>query len=365
MSMVNHDGNAVLLGLAQWVLTGAVETGGSVTQIPVHTTKFQVGRRPDVNLSLPRNSVSKLHAELLNVDHLLIVRDLHSTNGTYVNGRRISEDTPIDEGDIVQFADAEFRVSRKQQASVDQTMASSPEEWQWAISSINELLHQRQLIPFYQPIVELQGGTVIGYEVLARSAISRLATPYEMFQAAALMGVESALSVLSREMGLEQAASLSAPTKLFLNTHPAEHDGKGLVESLEKLLQSRSDLPIVLELHEGAITDLGQMRELRAELRRLGIGLAFDDFGAGQSRLVELAEIAPDYLKFDIGLIRDIHTSQPRRQLVGSILKLSGEMGITSLAEGIEQEAEAAVCREMGFTLAQGFYYGRPDRLTK
>jgi EAL domain-containing protein (putative c-di-GMP-specific phosphodiesterase class I) len=177
------------------------------------------------------------------------------------------------------------------------------------------------------------------------------------------MGLEPQLSEVSREIGVVAGHRLHAPTMLFLNTHPSEHDGQGLVASLEKLSTLKPTVQIVLELHEGAITDLGQMRELRSELRRLDIRLAFDDFGAGQSRLVELAEIAPDFVKFDIGLIRGIHESAPRQQLVGGILKLCSELGIVSLAEGIEEEAEAQACRDLGFHLAQGYYYGRPAKL--
>ena len=173
-----------------------------------------------------------------------------------------------------------------------------------------------------------------------------------MFQAAALMGLEPQLSEVSREIGVVAGHRLHAPTMLFLNTHPSEHDGQGLVASLEKLSTLKPTVQIVLEL-----------RELRSELRRLDIRLAFDDFGAGQSRLVELAEIAPDFVKFDIGLIRGIHESAPRQQLVGGILKLCSELGIVSLAEGIEEEAEAQACRDLGFHLAQGYYYGRPAKL--
>ena len=348
-----------------WHLIGSTVPDSAPQKFPILGTHFQIGRRADVHLCIPRPSVSKLHAELLNVDHCLFIRDLQSTNGTYVNGTRIQRDVPISEGDILQFADAEFRVGRTEPSSIHRTIASSPNEWQWAISSVNSLIHERQLIPFFQPIVDLRSCDVVGYEVLARSDLPGLQSPRDMFKAASLLGLEPKLSELAREMGVLAGEKITPPATLFLNTHPSEHDGQGLVESLQKLRDQKPNVPLVLELHEGAITDLGQMRQLRDELRRMEIRLAFDDFGAGQSRLVELAEIAPDYLKFDIGLIRGIHKSAPRQQLVGGILKLSRELGITSLAEGIEEEAEAQVCRQLGFALAQGYLFGRPASLEK
>lgn len=347
-----------------WHLVGSTAAGAPPQQIPIAGTCFQVGRRADLHLSLQRPNVSKVHAEIHNVGHMLIVKDLQSTNGTYINGRRIESESPLAEGDILQFADAEFRVGCSVPATAEQrTIASSPQEWQWAIASVSALVKERQVIPFFQPIIDLNNGQTVGFEVLARSDIPGLKSPRDMFQAAALMGLEPQLSEISREIGVVASQKLAAPTMLFLNTHPSEHDGQGLIDSLERLSTLKPNVQIVLELHEGAVTDLQQMRELRTELRRLEILLAFDDFGAGQSRLVELAEIAPDFVKFDIGLIREIHQSPPRQQLVGGFLKLCSDLGITSLAEGIEEEAEAQTCRELGFQLAQGYYYGRPAKL--
>lgn len=345
---------------AQWNLTGALTAQSPLQQFPIQGTRFQIGRRNDLNLCLPRPNVSKLHAEIINTNQMLFVRDLQSTNGTYVNGRRIYQDTPLAAGDILQFADAEFRVGRSESSSIQRTIASTPDQWQWAISSINALIDDRQVIPYFQPIVEMGSWRVMGYEVLARSTLPGLKNPREMFQAAALLGMEAKLSELSREMGLLASEPIVPPAALFLNTHPSEHDGWGLIQSLERLVSLRPNVEIVLELHEGAISDLNQMRQLRDELRRLHIRLAFDDFGAGQSRLVELTEVAPDFVKFDLGLIRDIHTSAPRQQLLEGFLKLSRDLGIVTLAEGIESAAEAETCRQLGFDLGQGYLFGRP-----
>ncbi len=88
--------------------------------------------------------------------------------------------------------------------------------------------------------------------------------------------------------------------------------------------------------------------------------LAFDDFGAGQARLCELAEVRPDYLKFDREMIRDIHTSPQRQQMLAHLVQLVVELGVVPLAEGIESAAESEICRQIGFQLAQGFHFGRP-----
>jgi EAL domain-containing protein (putative c-di-GMP-specific phosphodiesterase class I) len=89
--------------------------------------------------------------------------------------------------------------------------------------------------------------------------------------------------------------------------------------------------------------------------------LAYDDFGAGQSRLDELARVAPDSVKFDMRLVRDLHQATAERRLVTArLVELIRELGITPLAEGVESEAEADACEEIGFELAQGYFFGRP-----
>jgi EAL domain-containing protein (putative c-di-GMP-specific phosphodiesterase class I) len=103
------------------------------------------------------------------------------------------------------------------------------------------------------------------------------------------------------------------------------------------------------------------MRRLRAALGELKIGLAYDDFGAGQARLVELVDVPPDYLKFDMKLVQNLKTgSTERRRMMASLVKMGIDLGITPLAEGIETQDDHDACREIGFSCAQGFLYGYP-----
>jgi EAL domain-containing protein (putative c-di-GMP-specific phosphodiesterase class I) len=121
------------------------------------------------------------------------------------------------------------------------------------------------------------------------------------------------------------------------------------------------DTPITLEVHEAAITSAAQMRDLRKGLRDLNIKIAYDDFGAGQNRLAELGNAPPDVMKFDMSLIRNIDSgSVDRVKVLRSLVQVVNDLGVLPLAEGIETEKEAIVCREVGFVLAQGYYFGRP-----
>jgi len=103
------------------------------------------------------------------------------------------------------------------------------------------------------------------------------------------------------------------------------------------------------------------MKTLAARLDELDVRFAYDDFGAGQARLVELGEVPPHYVKFDMALVNGLHAAGPRKQrLVAELVRLVNDLGSIALAEGIEQEADGALCRDIGFRLFQGFLVGRP-----
>ena len=116
-----------------------------------------------------------------------------------------------------------------------------------------------------------------------------------------------------------------------------------------------------MEIHEATVSDGAAMAELKDTLTELDIALAYDDFGAGQARLLELVEVPPDYLKFDMSLIRGIHTaSAAKRNLVQTLVAMVRDMGIACVAEGIECQRELEFCRRAGFHFGQGYYLGRP-----
>jgi EAL domain-containing protein (putative c-di-GMP-specific phosphodiesterase class I) len=183
----------------------------------------------------------------------------------------------------------------------------------------------------------------------------------ELFTLAANINAEVELSTAFRELAAHESRDLPGPSLLFLNTHPLESESRPLLASLRRIREQRPDLGLVLEIHESAVTDASSMRDFRAELAELEIQLAYDDFGAGQARLIELVEAPPTYLKFDMSLVRDIHAASTQKQrMVRTLVQLVLDFGIVPLAEGIEIEPEGDTCRELGFELAQGFHFGRP-----
>jgi EAL domain-containing protein (putative c-di-GMP-specific phosphodiesterase class I) len=327
----------------------------------VHPVPFSIGRKAGCSLQLPSKTVSSHHADLTSRDGQLVLIDRQSTNGTYVNGRRITDMVSLKADDLLQFADMAFRVRCDDHATASNTLAEDVCDQALALVQFDRLMEKRLVTPFFQPIVTIDGASVLGYEVLARSRMFGLETSAALFGAATKLNLEIELSQMLRWEGIREGMTLPGSSRIYVNTHPLELGKPGLLESMEQVRNMTADVPITLEIHESAITSADEMYELRQRLKDLDIQIAYDDFGAGQNRLAELCNAPPDVLKFDMGLIRDIDKAPPERiKVLGSLVQIVLDLGVIALAEGIENEDEAKVCKELGFSMAQGYYFGRP-----
>jgi len=348
-----------------WSLVGMVHSQDRLSMIEIRPLPFRVGRRSALQLTLPVESVSTEHAEFYEADDGLHLRDLDSTNGTFVNRRRIT-DVLIQDADIVHFADLQFQVLASPEPTRRPTAVvralPSPQPLLADTLELQQLLVNGLVGVAFQPIVELPTGRVCGHEALGRGRSPRLPeSPAELFRTAAAAGVEVELSRLFRSKLIEFVAGRSDFPSLFVNTHPAELTQAGLVDSLAEQFRKAPQVEFTVEIHEAAIVNVAQVVALKASLRERGIRLAYDDFGAGQARLIELGEAPPDLLKFDIRFIRGIHEAPPsRRRLLRSLVEIVQDLGSEPVAEGVESAEEAAACSDIGFTRAQGYYFGRP-----
>jgi EAL domain-containing protein (putative c-di-GMP-specific phosphodiesterase class I) len=123
-------------------------------------------------------------------------------------------------------------------------------------------------------------------------------------------------------------------------------------------------LKLVLEIHESALAQPDLITWLHGRLGEIGVGLAYDDFGAGQARLFELAEAPPEYLKFDRRFVTGIDSAPTsRKQLVRSLVAAVRELNAKPVAEGVETAQEAEACLASGFMLAQGYHFGVPKTI--
>ena len=361
----------------KWFLE-AVADANREWKVVVETDPFIVGRDEDCELKLTDKRISKRHFEIRRGGDLIWIRDLESTNGTFVNHKKIKQAELLEQGDIITVGKFKFCIKNEKSNTTpiaDETFSSDSmdisQEFKDLYSlepKLRALLIDRDVIPHFQPILKFSDMEVVGYEILGRISDECLpSNPSELLELAQLFGYDSDLSTLFREVGVDIGKNLPGSPDLFVNTTPMEvYKINTLLESLKKIHDMAPSNRIVVEINEKAITNKNEMSRLRNGLEKLNIGLAFDDFGAGQTRLVELAKTPPDYLKFDASLIHEIHLAPKRlHQMVSTFVKAAQDLGIGTLAEGIECSDEAKTCQQLGFNFAQGFFYGKPLPITE
>lgn len=349
-----------------WFLSGPTQPGEAVLHSPIDGNPYIVGRKTGVSLKLQFRTVSGNHASAWVEDGALYIRDLGSTNGTYVNGERIEKDqtVQVSEEDLIHFAEAPFRVRRQSPTGMTNgTIAENVCDQALALVQFDRLMSERLVRPHFQCIVNVDDAAPIGFEILGRGSVFGLESVGAMFQAAEQLSLEVELSRLLRWEGIRVGRDLPDRPTLFVNTHPREmEDADGLIDSLQKVREMTGNTDLVLEIHESSVTNPALMQSLHSAMRDLNILLAYDDFGSGQARLAELIEARPDFVKFDISLIRGIDkANEPRRRMMETLVQMVRDLDIRALAEGIETPEEAEASKDLGFDLAQGFYYGRPS----
>ena len=231
---------------------------------------------------------------------------------------------------------------------------------------LHALIESQQVVTLYQPILNLADLSVLGHEVFTRgSAGSPFEDPEQLFALALRAGRIVDFERLCRNRALELARRhLGRGAKLFLNT--AAHTlgdsdvaGAGFVRRVDA--QGLQHADVVLEIAERVTFDQRQSpHEVLHELKRQGFRIAIDDMGAGYASLQAIVELEPDYLKFDIALVRNIDKSLIKRSLLETLVELSQKIGAEVIAEGIEAESELLTLRELGVCLGQGRYLAPP-----
>jgi EAL domain-containing protein (putative c-di-GMP-specific phosphodiesterase class I) len=220
-------------------------------------------------------------------------------------------------------------------------------------SMIRSILDRRTYRTVFQPIVELESRAIVGFEALTRFVDG---TPTEMFAAAATTGLRSELEEATMRAAFEAAGSLPAAALLHLNVSA---DVILAHEPLATLLAQHGWL-VVLELTEDV--PVNDYPAFRTAMQRLGgdVLLAVDDAGAGFASLRHILELRPQFLKLDRSLVAGITRDPARQALVAGLSYFAIRTGAVLIAEAIESPGVVRTLLDLGVTLGQGFYPGRP-----
>jgi EAL domain-containing protein (putative c-di-GMP-specific phosphodiesterase class I) len=242
-----------------------------------------------------------------------------------------------------------------------------PESDEWT-TQLQVGIERSEIVAFYQPKVDLADGHVVGFEALARwrHPTRGLIEPDHFIPLAEESGL---IAALTDAVTLQAVADCASWTQaghsltVAVNMSPQLFLRADLLPSLVELL-GRYGLPaanLTLEVTEtAAMHDPSSTMGVLSRLRLRGLNLALDDFGTGYSNLAILHRMPFNELKIDRSFIADVHESRDSQVIVRAISALAQEMGLTTVAEGVESMEVWEWLQATGIAQAQGYGVARP-----
>ncbi len=228
-----------------------------------------------------------------------------------------------------------------------------------------------ELALFYQPIIRMDDGALVGVEALLRWQHAELGAiaPAVFIDVAEQSGLIDVIGPLVLDAACRQARawqrSFASARTLFVsvNVSPRQLRGETYAEDVQAVLEATGldARHLHLELTETAIIgDEARIGRLLGSLRELGVKVWLDDFGTGFSGLSHLRRVPVDGVKIDRSFVADVLRDPDDLALTSAIISMAHSIGITVVAEGVEAEGQFQILRERGCDLGQGFWLGHP-----
>ncbi len=229
---------------------------------------------------------------------------------------------------------------------------------------LRKALDEEQLELHYQPIICLQSQTVTGFEALLRWTHPKRGAipPEEFIELAEEIGLIGELGEWALRQACTEAARWSSPVKVAINLSPVQIK-RELIEVVLQAIAASGLSPDRLELEITELVLLQDSQNALAtlhQLRQLGAHVAMDDFGTGYCSLSYLRSFPFDKIKIDRAFIGDMDRSDEARAIVETIIRLGKHLGMSTVAEGIENFDQLKLLSAAGCTQAQGFYFSPP-----
>lgn len=233
---------------------------------------------------------------------------------------------------------------------------------------LREALRSKEsIVPFYQPIVDLETGKPLGYEVLARVRRGEKFLSAGLFvEAAEQSGLMKDIGSIVIEQAMQEKKSSWAKDKIFfINFSMRELENRETPRFMADLFNRYDIRPeeVVAEITEReAVLDMNAVQAFAKELTDLGVRLAVDDFGSGFSSFIYLRYFDCYFAKIEGSLVREITRSGRSRMIVENMAKLLQKLSIEVVAEFVENRETAEILRRAGIRYGQGYYLGMPVR---
>jgi diguanylate cyclase (GGDEF)-like protein len=232
-------------------------------------------------------------------------------------------------------------------------------------------LDDDRVIVHYQPVIDLSTGNVVGFEALARitEINGSILPPIDFISVAEESGLIVRLGTQVLEMACEEARDWASagiprmPLTIAVNLSARQFEPGDLATIVQERLEDTGLDPtcLHLELTETAIIDLRPdiIRQLEL-IRDLGVQIGLDDFGTGYASLTHLRSLPLSFVKIDQTFVHGIGRDQSDERIVSAVVDLAANLGLRSIAEGIETPDQLGRLRELGCDQGQGYLFARP-----
>lgn len=285
-------------------------------------------------------------------------------------------DQPVaDAGSLVRQADAAlFRAKERGHGAVDlfePGLQSQAEDRLSVVQELRRALRDDEFVLHYQPKVALDSGAVVGAEALIRwlTPSGELRPPGAFMDVAEDTGLIIPIGTWILGEVCRAATELQAISPGFqvsLNVSVRQIDHPSFADDVEAAVNQTGVDPatIELEITESALmNDVESSAALLTQLKELGTPIAVDDFGTGYSSLQYLQQLPVDVLKVDRSFVSGLGDSDGDLAIVRAVVQLAESLGLTSVAEGVENAGQLDQLRGLGCRQAQGFLFARPVEL--
>ena len=272
--------------------------------------------------------------------------------------------------------DAEIAMYRAKQAGkarcevFDPAMHSSAVRRLKLETDLRRGIEQGELLVYYQPIISLESGKIVGFEALSRwKSTQGMISPAEFIPVADETGL---IIPMNRALYLESCQQLQSwqstlactpPLTMSLNITPRQFAQPDLAKEIGEILAQSGIRPsdVSLEITETiAMGDADHAFSVLSDLKSLGVRLSIDDFGTGYSSLSRLPRFPIDALKIDRVFIAQMSTDRDNHEIVRLIIMLAQNLGLKVIAEGTETKEQITELKRLKCEMAQGFLYAPP-----
>jgi diguanylate cyclase (GGDEF)-like protein len=283
-------------------------------------------------------------------------------------GAAIDDDDTGDPSTLLKRADAALyrakRLGRNRVELFDESLRLTLANQQGEEAELRRAFSNNEIVPWFQPEVDLTTGEICGAEVLARWMHSSGPKSAGLFIPA--VEQHALLTELSRAIGkntveaVKQMSQLTEAFRFHINLSPRYLTDDRWIESFLGFIEAESVSPsrFALEVTETALVeDISAAKAWLHKARKSGIKVFLDDFGTGYSSLGLFMQLPVDGLKVDMSFVSKIEYSKAARSIIGATAHLAQSMGLDIIAEGVETPGQRAALLDLGIHRAQGYLF--------